>query len=222
MAEKDLYLKIGRPNNCCAACGVEIAYAGRHPSVLRTPEDPPVMQDDAAEPASSEATGLPRRDDYCAECWAKVGDHDFLGFWVTRREPPKVRKITTRKERNAGVLAWFDHLRSRKPDEETAQALFFLAHLLMKYGALKWLRTEEGSGEELIVFRQVGSDEEVSVAAVDLTEERSEEIKRELDDFLVQYANSDSSLPPAPAEDPSADHREAEPESEVAEIADKS
>ena len=126
-----------------------------------------------------------------------------MGFWVTKREPPKQRKIESKKERNAGLVAWFEHLQGLPQDEEIRQSLFFLGHLLMKYGVFKWQRTEtDEAGTETIFFRPTGSEEEVSVVATELTDERSVEIKRELDAFLVQFANAqpDTAEPAAGAE----------------------
>lgn len=182
VAEKDYYLKMGRPHNTCEACSIAITQAGKHPSVLRPAAAPVKGQQDP---------DAPRREDYCTACWQELAERDFVGFWVTRREAPKVRKLETRKERNAALVAWFEHLRSQKPDDETRQSIFFLGHLLMKYGVFKWLRTDVADdGSETVIFRQQGSEDEVEVPVVDFTDERSVEIKRELDEFLLQYANA--------------------------------
>lgn len=183
VAERDLYLKIGRPHNSCIACGAAIDNAGKHPSILR--------RGGTAGVEGQQDPDAPRREDYCSSCWQELAERDFVGFWVTRREPPKQRKIESKKERNAGLLAWFEHLRSQTPDEETRQSLFFLAHLLMKYGVFKWQRTGMGpDGNEIVCFKQTASEDEFEVAAVDFTDERSLEIKRELDEFLLQFVNS--------------------------------
>lgn len=196
--EKDLYLKIGRPTNACIVCGVEITHAGKHPSVLRSPEAAatPAAPDDAPAEATAspsqepEKTG-PQREDYCQECWQKATGRDFLGYWMARRDPPKTRKIESKKERNAGVLAWFDLLRTRPPEHANLQSQYFLAHLLMKYGVLKWVKTElRDDGQEVIYFRQTGQEEEIAVAAVELDDATSGEIKKKLDEFLLQFANA--------------------------------
>src|SRR5690606_37616474 len=103
--EKDLYLKIGRPHNTCVACGTEISHAGKHPSVLRVGGVKPADETELATDPDA-----PRREDYCGDCWQKYTERDFMGFWVTKREAPKQRKIESKKERNAGLLAWFEHL----------------------------------------------------------------------------------------------------------------
>lgn len=204
LAEKDLYLKIGRPNNTCVACQAPIDHAGKHPSVLRRPgavvkpvaaeatDDANRSDADAGESLDLQIpSDEPRREDYCADCWQKVTERDYLGYWMARRQPPKVRKIESRKERNAGVLAWFEHLRSLPQEPDNLQAQFFLAHLLMKYGVFKWLRTEgDVDTGEVIYFRQTGNEDDIAVAAVELSDEKSLEVKQQLDEFLLQYANS--------------------------------
>lgn len=204
LAEKDLYLKIGRPNNTCVACQAPIDHAGKHPSVLRRPGDAvkpaasaPTGDDSAAVADNAGSldlqipSGEPQREDYCADCWQKVTERDYLGYWMAKRQPPKVRKIETRKERNAGVLAWFEHLRSLPKEPDNLQAQFFLAHLLMKYGVFKWLRTDgDADTGEVIYFRQTGSDDEIAVVAVELSDDKSLEVKQQLDEFLLQFANS--------------------------------
>lgn len=209
VVEKDLYLKIGRPTNSCVACGAEIAHAGKHPSVLRQrSETPENLEGDSADDLG------PRREDYCAACWQELSEKDFVGFWLAKREPPKVRKIESKKERNAGLLAWFEHLQLQNPDDEIRQSLFFLAHLLMKYGVFKWQRTETADdGSEVIYFKPTGSDDEVSVVAMEFSDERSVEIKRELDAFLLQYANSQPEANTANDDAASPAGSEAEPES---------
>ena len=188
-AEKELYLKIGRPHNSCAACGADVAHAGKHPSVLRRGGG--TIETEGELSLDPDA---PRREDYCAECWQRLADDDFMGYWLARREPPKPRKIETKKERNAGLLAWFEHLQGLPSDEETSQSLFFLAHMLMKYGVFKWLRTDKDSEDnETIYFRQTGSEEEIPIRSLELSDDRSVEIKKDLDAFLLQFANAQSS-----------------------------
>ncbi len=229
MTEKDLYLKIGKPNNTCSDCGQPINFAGKHPSILKSGEETQKSprkpgRSDQSEPAADtpdtaevtsvkaektdsakvEPDGGPRREDFCTDCWHQLTEKDYLGYWMARREAPKPRKIESRKERNAGVMAWFGLLRTQQQDDDNLQAQFFLAHLLMKYGVLKWQRTEtDDDGNETIYFRQTGTDEDLAVVAVDLSDEKSVEIKRQLDEFLEQFANREQALEPADV--PSAD-----------------
>lgn len=182
LAEKELYLRIGRPQNTCMGCGAPISMAGKHPSALLDPEGP-----DTAPKAD-----VPLRQDYCATCWnQKTGSH-YVGFWMARREEPKPRKLKTRKERNAALVSYFELLKGQ-PGEEAAQAVYVIAHLLMKYGAFKWVRSDA----DAIVFRNVLADELVNVEPVELEDSRIVEIKRELDAFLERaVASAEESAAP--------------------------
>jgi len=179
--EKELYLKIGRPRNTCIQCGAPIAEAGKHLSAIKT----------AAESAESGSSD-PIREDFCPECWAKLQERAFYGFWLARREKPGIPKWQTRKERNTTLLAYFDFL-NQKPDPENAQHLFYLSHLLMKYHVFQWLRTEppaDENGREKIIFRNTASDDEVIIEAVPLDEEIIASIKKEVDEFLKRSIGS--------------------------------
>jgi hypothetical protein len=173
--DKEMYLKIGRPQNVCVLCGAEIVEAGKHPSAILTPDH-----------ADEEDPDMPQRRDYCPACWEQRGEQDFVGFWMARREKPKPRKIQNRKERNARLLSYFDFL-LQKGDQEYAQHLYFLAHLLMKYSVFRWVRSEPAGTEgvnERIVFRNVVTDDFVTVESVRLDDERLGAIKKEVDGYL--------------------------------------
>lgn len=181
IADKELYLKIGRPQNACVQCGVVISHAGKHPSALLDPDGP--------DTAPREDVTLRR--DYCQECWQKLGHEPYVGFWLARREAPKVRAVKTRKERNAALLSYFELLRQENsdPTDERAQSLFFIAHLLMKYGVLKWVRSDAPAGPratEIIVFRNPAADEMVEIESVELDDQRIAEIKKEVDEYLAR------------------------------------
>jgi len=191
LLDKELYLRIGRPQNTCAQCGAVIATAGKHPSALVDPGKIPVN-------ASEEAV---IRHDYCTTCWNALGHTGYAGYWLTRREAPKPRLIKTRKERNAALLAYFEILRERQRNgEDHNQSLYFIAHLLMKYSVLKWVNsiapTQPGAAE-IIVFRYAtGSDELVQIESVELDDARVADIKREMDSFLVHALPAEN--PPHP------------------------
>lgn len=187
---RELYLKIGRPRNACVACGAEIAVAGVHPSALtHMPEDD---EDDMS---------LPVREDYCSECWGALEEKKFLGFWMARREAPRPDPVKTRKERNQLLLSYFHMLRQEGVELDS---IYVLAHLLMKFQVLKWLRTEHSAGgddaPDHIVFRCVPADEEVTVVARQVSEERAEQIMGEIEAVLDRTREV---VPPAavPAED---------------------
>src|SRR5436190_12596526 len=113
--DKEMYLKIARPQNVCVLCGAEIAKAGKHHSVLLPETEATNEPDD------------PVRQDYCPACWEKIREKTYFSFWLARREKPKAPKLQSRKERNATLLSYFDYLHQQN-DAENAQHLFFLAH----------------------------------------------------------------------------------------------
>jgi len=173
--DREIYLKMGRPNPVCVLCETPLAEAGKHPSVLLPPE-----------PGAAPGDDIPRRQDYCQQCWEQRQARDYLGFWVTRREPPKPRKVQNRRERNARLAAYFDYFYNEDRAAHAAR-LFFLAHLLMRYGVLRWVRTEHdpASGREQIIYRHAIADEEVTIESVDVTDEELVQFKREVDELLA-------------------------------------
>lgn len=183
--EKEQYLKIGRPQNTCVLCGTTIAVAGKHASVLL----PPGAEQEAREKGAGEEPGEgPQRQDYCPACWEKARQKNYFSFWIARREAPKPRKLKNRKERNAALLAYFDLLH-QKNDSAYAQHLYFLAHLLMKFSVLKWVRSEkpaEEGGPERIVFRNTATDDLVTIDSVPLEDEAVARIKKEIDDYICR------------------------------------
>lgn len=146
----------------------------------------------AASPAAEEEGG-PLRQDYCPSCWEKARQKNYFSFWIARREPPKPRKIKNRKERNAALLAYFDVLLA-KNDPAYAQHLYFLAHLLMKFGVLKWVRSDppaEEDGRERIIFRNTATDDLVTIEAVPLEDEAVARIKKEIDEYICRLVEGE-------------------------------
>ncbi|MGI8907069.1 MAG: hypothetical protein ACR2IE_11330 [Candidatus Sumerlaeaceae bacterium] len=185
LTDKELYLRIGRPQNACMKCGATIAIAGKHASALLDPDGP--------DTAPREDTQLRR--DYCSECWQNMGEGHYVGYWMARREAPKPRQIRTRKERNAALLSYFEMLRSRQSleGEDCTQSLFFLAHLLMKYSVFKWARSTPANAEggERIYFRNTTNDDVVEILSVELQDARLAEIKREVDEYLASAVSGE-------------------------------
>ena len=187
--EKEQYLKIGRPQNVCVKCGVQINEAGKHPSVI--------MGVPAGELPADEETDDPVRQDFCRACWEEMRDGNYFSYWLARREKPKPKKIQTRKERNSMLLSYFDFLYA-KGDPDYAQNLYFLAHLLMKFSVFKWVRTEppvQESAGERVVFRNTVTDDFMTVEAVPLDDERLVSIKREIDEFISRAAEGTQEPP---------------------------
>ena len=184
--DKELYLRIGRPHNTCLLCGKPIAGDLKHPSML-APE--PI----AAGPGASHDDSLRR--DYCSDCWASSAkDEDYVGFWVTGREPPKPRKARTKKERNVARFSWFEAIQS-KDDPEMATRLYLLAHLLMKYGVFKWVKSEAAEAPDFpgkIAFRLTTSEELIWIEAVEPTDQEAAIIKQEIDEYLAHSVTDES------------------------------
>lgn len=174
--DRETFLRIAKPQATCVLCGAPLAEAGKHPSVLVAPE--------AAQ--NGESDDIPRREDYCPRCWEDRASKNYVGFWITKREPPQPRKVQNRRERNARLAAYFDYFYH---EDRVAHAprLFFLAHLLMRYGVFRWLRTEvdEETGRERIYYRHLVNDEDVAIESAELSDEELVAIKREIDELLA-------------------------------------
>ncbi|MGC8840235.1 MAG: hypothetical protein ACP5QZ_02120 [Candidatus Sumerlaeaceae bacterium] len=175
--DREIFLRITKPQQQCVLCGAALAEGGKHPSVLL-----PVEATDADEGEPD----IPQRRDYCPSCWQEHTAKDYLGFWITKREAPKPRRVQNRRERNARLAAYFDYF-YREGGPIHAARLYFLAHLLMRYGVLRWLRTEHDteSQKETIFYRHVINDEEVKVESVELSDEELVALKREVDELLA-------------------------------------
>ncbi|MCX7626142.1 MAG: hypothetical protein N2Z21_08025 [Candidatus Sumerlaeaceae bacterium] len=174
--DREAFLKIAKPQPTCVLCGAALTQAGRHPSVLVASEDPGADSD----------LDLPRREDYCVQCWEQQRAKDYVGFWLTKREPPQPRKVQNRRERNARLAAYFDYFYREDPQAH-APRLFFLSHLLMRYGVLKWRRTDidPATGRERVYYHHLINDEEVVVDGVELSDDELVAIKREVDELLA-------------------------------------
>jgi hypothetical protein len=202
--DKDLYLRITRPQNVCVKCGAAIAEAGKHLSAIFA-AGPPM---DAAPDDDDEGV---LRQDFCPACWEEIRGTDYFSFWLARREKPKPRKIQNRKERNTMLLSYFDHL-YQEASPDNGQHLYFLAHLLMKFSVFRWVRNEPPAAEGLpgrVVFRNTATDDFVTVEEVVMDEERLVAIKRGVDEFLSRALTEDPGAQNPPAESGAADTPQA-------------
>lgn len=191
--DRETYLRIAKPRATCLLCGAPLVDARKHPSVL------------IPAPAMAESDeDIPQRQDYCSDCWQRRAEKNYLGFWITTRETPQPRKVMNRKERNARLAAYFDFL-SRQQDPARVAKQYFLAHLLLRYGVFKWIRTEydASSGRERIVCLNLIDDEEIVVESAELDDEQLVAIKQEIDRLLEGrlVAASEPDSPPASAMD---------------------
>ncbi len=201
--DREVFLKLTKPQQHCVLCGAPLAEAGKHPSVLV----PAQANDEEGDEAD-----IPRRQDYCHACWEKHTAKDYLGFWITRREPPKPRRVQNRRERNARLAAYFDYF-YREGGEAHAARLYFLAHLLMRYGVLRWVRTETDpeTHKERISYRHMINDEEVVVEGAELSDDDLVVLKREVDELLAGTLGVQTESASEPAETSSPSHDEPSP-----------
>jgi hypothetical protein len=171
--DKEILLTIPRPGKECGNCGAEIESLERHPSVIR------LVRSQMAE-----------RLDYCPACWEHLKREAWDSFWITRR-PPKEQKVPhlTRRERAVALRALFESLWERRAEGDYGPHLYLLAHLLMKWGGLKWRenRSETG-GAELVVFEDPASGDRLELAAMEIDDARLAAIKAEIEDFLRRYS----------------------------------
>jgi hypothetical protein len=173
--DKDLLLSIGRPQKLCMNCNAPLEKVERHPSVLK-----------------SLKTKNIERLDYCPECWRQMKDDAYESFWITKRViKQRVRKLT-RKERNTAMRALFESLWERRENEDVGPHVYFLAHLLMKWGGLKWKDSRlDEAGRELIAFEDPATGDRLEVVGVEMDDERMDTVKNEIEEFLKQYASED-------------------------------
>jgi hypothetical protein len=173
--EKDQLLSINRPQKLCMNCNAPLEPIERHPSVLRSRNKREF-----------------ERLDYCPECWQQMKDEAYESFWITKRVIKLRERKLTRKERNAALRALFESLWDRREDEDVGPHLYFLAHLMMKWGSLKWKKSAtDPQGRESIVFENPVSGEFLEVTAYEVDDERMQAIHTEIEQFLRQYAADD-------------------------------
>jgi len=160
---------IPAPSGKCMVCDRDLASVGKHPSVLHVDEK-----------------GEPQRRDICPDCWEKMADRKFFSFWLTQREPPKPDPRVTREEQNRRLMALFEQMRD-SGDERFRPHLYVLAHALMKRRLLKWEGTKKDEkGMDRIVFRSVANGELIQVEEVDIEDEATLAIMRQIDSTLAK------------------------------------
>jgi hypothetical protein len=162
--------RIGKQQESCTACGREFQDAQEVVSC--------VFQD-------ADSLG---RADLCLECWEAGRAPAHFSNWrrrVERKTPPKVfnRKAALDLFR---VLADSEEPR----DADTA---YILALLLMRKKALDLARAGTVDGANVMVLKAQGSSEEFRVTGRDLTEERLEEVKNNLESIFEDTRDADGS-----------------------------
>ena len=157
-------------------CDAPIHEIDRHPSILK-----------------ADAGGM-ERFDFCPECWRQIKDDAYESYWLTRRDqkPKKIRRLT-RRERACALRALFESLwEKRESDEDVGPHIFFLSHLLMKWGGLKWVRNQtDAQGGEIVVFEDPASGDSIEVATVAVDDQRAAAMKEEVEAFLKEFAGEE-------------------------------
>lgn len=172
MIEKEQILSLERPHLQCAECGVTLEEMVRHPSRLRLRE------------------GELIRSDFCPDCWEFAKGEAYESYWVTKRvKKEKVRPHLSRREKAVATRALFESLWDRRDQEDVEAHLYFLAHLLLRWGGLKWKCSEvERDGRETIIFENPATGDMLPIRAVDTTEESIGAIRDRIEEFLSNYA----------------------------------
>jgi hypothetical protein len=169
--DKEVLLSISRPQKLCMNCNAPIDRIARHPSVLRL------------------AASHVERSDFCPDCWQQLKDEAYDSFWITRRATPDKPPKLSRRQRSAAVRALFESLWERREVEDVGPHLYLLAHLLMKWGGLRWKENRaDAESREVVVFEDPASGDLIEVSGGPADEERMAAIQREIEDFLRDYA----------------------------------
>lgn len=175
MLEREYLQHVHRPGRVCALCGVSLAEQKRHPSVLM-----------------EEATGdeIPRRD-FCPQCWGRMTERTYFSYWFAQRlAPPAPNRRLAKAERNEALWRLFNALAAQQLQEHEPH-LFLLAHLLMKYGVLKWKENrpeaEAGPGAlGWVVFEHPQTGEEYKVRERPLNDTALERVITEIDQLVAK------------------------------------
>lgn len=172
MLQREQFLSIERPHTRCDSCDVLIEGLDHHPSGLTMTEE------------------TTKRFDYCPDCWERIKAGAFDSYWLTRRiKKDKRQPKLTRREKAVAARALFESLWDQRDREDVEADLFFIAHLLLKWGGLKWKKnaaTEDG--REVVFFENPATGDSIEIKAVELSDEMIEAIKARIESFLHEYA----------------------------------
>ena len=165
--EREEYLQIHRPSNQCVLCGGSLVEEGHHPSVLKESE-----------------SGEPTREDFCRKCWDNIQDRKYFSFWLAKRVRPEPNRRLAKAERNEVLWRLFNALTSQR-DSKTELHIFLLAHLLMKYGILRWKSNQpDEDGVNCILFEHPQTNEEFKVRERALGDEALVQTLKEIEDLV--------------------------------------
>ena len=144
---------------------------------------------------SEEAFG---REDRCLSCFDSVEEsrdgevaRESLVFWRTRRRPSKKRGLALDFE---SVERLFLALEGRS-EERLLELRFLLSLLLMRKKRLKLVRVKRGSEGEAMILRRPRRDEALTVRVFDLTPDRAEALRAELEKIFEGAGAEDLVVP---------------------------
>lgn len=178
--DRDQYLQVDRPGNQCVLCGQSLVEQGRHPSVLN-------------EGSTAEGDEKFQRTDFCSICWEKLPDRNYFSFWLAKRTRPESNRRLAKSERNEILWRLFSAL-STHPGPETHTQLFILAHLLMKYGLLRWRSNQsDAEGVNWIVFEHAPTGEECRVREIPLGDATLIQTLQEIENLVAREVNPELS-----------------------------
>lgn len=172
MIDKEQILSIERPHAHCAECNAPIEDLDRHPTRL-------LIKD-----------GGPQRGDYCPDCWQFIKNETYDSYWLTRREKKEKRAPKlSRREKAVAARALFESLWDQREREDVDAHLYFLAHLLLKWGGLKWKQDlKDEAGREIILFENPATGDTVEIRSVPMEQDQIEQVKQRIESFLHDYA----------------------------------
>ena len=119
------------------------------------------------------------RADMCPDCWEAGKAPEFISSWrrkIEKKAPPK------RFDRRA-ALELFKVLADSE-DAGDADTAYILALLLMRKNVLELERTGAQSGVSTMILRLKGTKEEFRVPGRELTDERLEQVKENLESIF--------------------------------------
>ena len=142
------------------------------------------------------------REDWCATCFpsrpAPSEEREPI-WWRTRRRAASKRGLAVDFE---AIEALFLALEGRT-DERLCELRYLLSLLLMRKRRLKLVRVLRREGGEAMVVRRPRRQEEHEVLVFDLTPERMEALRRELE-RIVEGAGAEDVLAGPPVPEPEA------------------
>lgn len=139
------------------------------------------------------------RVDHCPACFAERPESPGeLVWWRTRRQAAPKRGLAVDFE---SVEALFLALIGRE-EERLRELCYLLSLLLMRKRRVKLVRVRRSAEGETMVLRRPRREEELEVSVFDLTPERMEVLRRELERIVEGAGAEDVLAGPAPVPEP--------------------